>query len=170
AGMLGKPLAADLEALLPPENYHELLAQMNGTSASVLSLPKPASEADKGHGGLVWLNNLDEAKKLAAKEGKPIFIDFTGFACVNCRLMEKDVFPKPQVVEQFKKFVLVQLYTDRKTEPYITNQNILKTYGTVANPLYVLLRPDGSYIGQAGFQTQFRSSPEMFVAFLQKAL
>lgn len=170
AGMLGKPLAADLEALLPPENYHELLAQMNGTSASVLSLPKPASEADRGHGGLVWLNNLDEAKKLAAKEGKPIFIDFTGFACVNCRLMEKDVFPKPQVVEQFKKFVLVQLYTDRKTEPYITNQNILKTYGTVANPLYVLLRPDGSYIGQTGFQTQFRSSPEMFVAFLQKAL
>jgi len=170
AGMLGKPLAADLEALLPPENYHELLAQMNGASASILQPSEPTSNENAKHSGLVWLNNLDEAKRQAAKEGKPIFIDFTGFACVNCRLMEKDVFPKSQVVEQFKKFILVQLYTDRKSEPYITNQNILKTYGTVANPLYVLLRPDGSYIAQTGFQTQFRSDPEMFVAFLQKAL
>ena len=84
--------------------------------------------------------------------------------------MEKDVFPRPEVVEQFKKFVLVQLYTDRKTEPYITNQNILKTYGTVANPLYVMLKPDGTYVAQTGFQTQFRSNPGLFVAFLQKAL
>jgi thiol:disulfide interchange protein DsbD len=170
AGMLGKPLAADLEALLPPENYHELLAQMNGESAA-MPLARPRQEgAQDAHGGLVWLNNLDEAKKVAAREGKPIFIDFTGFACVNCRLMEKDVFPRPEVIEQFKKFVLVQLYTDRKTEPYITNQNILKTYGTVANPLYVMLKSDGSYIAQTGFQTQFRSNPGLFVAFLQQAL
>lgn len=170
AGMLGKPLAADLEALLPPENYHELLAQMNGTAVVASTSQTQTKEAGDAHSGLVWLNNLDEAKKLAAQEGKPIFIDFTGFACVNCRLMEKDVFPRPEVVEQFKKFVLVQLYTDRKTEPYITNQNILKTYGTVANPLYVMLKPDGTYVAQTGFQTQFRSNPGLFVAFLQKAL
>ncbi len=170
AGMLGKPLAADLEALLPPENYHELLAQMNGTAVIASTSQAPSKEASDAHGGLVWLNNLDEAKKIAAREGKPIFIDFTGFACVNCRLMEKDVFPRPDVVEQFKKFVLVQLYTDRKTEPYITNQNILKTYGTVANPLYVLLKSDGTYVAQTGFQTQFRSNPGLFVAFLEKAL
>ncbi len=170
AGMLGKPLAADLEALLPPENYHELLAQMNGQTAA-LPVDKPAHEgAQDAHGGLVWLNSLEEARKVAARENKPIFIDFTGFACVNCRLMEKDVFPRPEVIEQFKKFVLVQLYTDKKTEPYITNQNILKTYGTVANPLYVMLKSDGSYIAQTGFQTQFRSNPGLFVAFLQKAL
>jgi thiol:disulfide interchange protein DsbD len=136
-----------------------------------MPLARPRQEgAQDAHGGLVWLNNLDEAKKVAAREGKPIFIDFTGFACVNCRLMEKDVFPRPEVIEQFKKFVLVQLYTDRKTEPYITNQNILKTYGTVANPLYVMLKSDGSYIAQTGFQTQFRSNPGLFVAFLQQAL
>jgi thiol:disulfide interchange protein DsbD len=170
AGMLGKPLAADLEALLPPENYHELLAQMNGEAAAMPAVQTSQQGAQDAHGGLVWLNNLDEAKKIAAREGKPIFIDFTGFACVNCRLMEKDVFPRPEVIEQFKKFVLVQLYTDRKTEPYITNQNILKTYGTVANPLYVTLKPDGTYIAQTGFQTQFRSNPGLFVAFLQKAL
>lgn len=168
-GMLGKPLAADLEALLPPENYHQLLDQMNGApAASVAATTSEKSSA--GHGGLTWLNDLDKAKKIARQEGKPIFIDFTGFACVNCRLMEKEVFPKPEVVEQFKKFVLVQLYTDRKSEPYITNQNILKSYGTVANPLYVMLRPDGTYVAQSGYQTQFRSDPSTFLAFLSQAL
>jgi hypothetical protein len=84
--------------------------------------------------------------------------------------MEKEVFPKPEVVDLFKKFVLVQLYTDRKTEPYISNQNLLKTYGTVANPLYVMLTPAGEYIAQSGFQTQYRSDPSTFIAFLSKAL
>ncbi|MCX6139771.1 MAG: thioredoxin family protein [Candidatus Kapabacteria bacterium] len=168
AGVNGKPLAADLEALLPPENYHELLDVMNGTSSSIV--PSVSSESSAKHDGLVWLKNLDEAKKVAAKEGKPIFIDFTGFACVNCRLMEKEVFPKPDVQEMFKKFVLVQLYTDKKTEPYISNQNILKSFGTVANPLYVLLKSDGSYVAQSGFQNQYRRDPAPFVSFLQKAL
>ena len=168
SGMLGKPLAADLEALLPPENYHQLLDEMNGTPAVASVAAAPAAQA--GHGGLNWLNSLEKAKVIAKAENKPIFIDFTGFACVNCRLMEKEVFPNSAVVEEFKKFVLVQLYTDRKTEPYISNQNLLKTYGTVANPLYVMLRPDGSYIAQSGFQTQYRSDPQSFVAFLRKAL
>ncbi len=168
-GMLGKPLAADLEALLPPENYHQLLDEMNGSPSSTTTA-EPAKESTAGHGGLVWLNDLEKAKVIARSENKPIFIDFTGFACVNCRLMEKEVFPKPEVVDLFKKFVLVQLYTDRKTEPYISNQNLLKTYGTVANPLYVMLTPEGEYIAQSGFQTQYRSDARTFVSFLNKAL
>ncbi|MBC8124595.1 MAG: thioredoxin family protein [Candidatus Kapabacteria bacterium] len=169
AGALGKPLAADLEALLPPENYHQIIDQFNGASAAV----GPTS-MNMSHGAaqesMKWYTNLDEAKKVAAKEGKPIFIDFTGFACVNCRLMEKLVFPKPEVQEMFKKFVLVQLYTDKKTEPYITNQNILKSFGTVANPLYVLLKSDGTYVAQSGFQNQYRSNSSLFIDFLKKAL
>lgn len=89
---------------------------------------------------------------------------------MNCRLMEKEVFPKSDVQETFKKFILVQLYTDKKTEPYITNQNILKSYGTVANPLYVLLKSDGTFVAQSGYQTQYRSNSSLFVDFLKKAL
>ena len=178
-GMLGKPLASDLEALLPPENYHELLLEMNTgvaaapavSNASAPSAGATISQAGTTvHDGLTWYSNLDEAKRIAAAENKPIFIDFTGFSCVNCRKMEKAVFPQPMVVETFKKFVLVQLYTDRKSEPYISNQNLLKTYGTVANPLYVLLRPDGSYIAQSGYQLMYSSNPQTFVDFLTKAL
>jgi thiol:disulfide interchange protein DsbD len=173
-GINGKPLAADLEALLPPENYHELVDQMNGTSsaASIVPTSGGASAASEpaGHGGLTWLSNLDEAKKIAREQNKPVFIDFTGFSCVNCRKMEKTVFAKPAVIETFKKFVLVQLYTDRKSEPYISNQNILKTYGTVANPLYVLLRPDGTFVAKTGYQIDYSNDPNVFVNFLAKAL
>lgn len=161
-GIMGKPLAGSLEALLPPENYHQLLDVINGTSSSMV----PTS----AHDGLKWYTNLDQAKRLAAQEGKPIFIDFTGFACVNCRLMEKEVFTKTDVHETFKKFILVQLYTDKKTEPFISNQNILKSFGTVANPLYVLLRSDGTYVAQSGYQIQYRSKPALFVNFLHQAL
>ncbi len=84
--------------------------------------------------------------------------------------MEKLVFPKPEVQEMFNKFILVQLYTDKKTEPYITNQNILKSFGTVANPLYVLLKSDGSYVAQSGYQNQYRSNTSLFIDFLKKAL
>ena len=117
-----------------------------------------------------WYTNLDEAKKVAQQTGKPIFIDFTGFTCQNCRLMEKTVFPKPMIRERFEKFVLVQLYTDRREEPYISNQNILKSYGTVANPLYVLLKSDGSYVGQTGYQPVFSVNPGEFAKFLDRAL
>ncbi|MBK6290453.1 MAG: thioredoxin family protein [Ignavibacteria bacterium] len=169
-GANGKPLAADLEALLPPENYHQLLDVMNGNASSVVPTSGTSGAATSSHDSMKWYTNLDEAKKAAAQENKPIFIDFTGFSCVNCRLMEKEVFPKSDVQETFKKFILVQLYTDKKTEPYITNQNILKSYGTVANPLYVLLKSDGTFVAQSGYQTQYRSNSSLFVDFLKKAL
>ena len=51
--------------------------------------------------------------RVAQATQKPLFLDFTGYTCVNCRWMEKSVFAKPEVLELFqKKFVLAQLYTD----------------------------------------------------------
>lgn len=165
AGMLGRPLAADIEALLPPENYREMI---DGTVAESKATATQA-DGNAGH-STEWYRNLDEAKAEAKRTGKPIFIDFTGFACTNCRLMEKTVFTKPAVKEEFKKFVLVQLYTDRKEEPYVSNQNLMKSFGTVANPLYVILQPNGTYVAQTGFLPRYRGNPSEFIGFLQKGL
>lgn len=154
-GMMGKPLAADLEALLPPDNYEQLLG---GVAA-------PSTPRTNTVDHSAWLTNLEEAKAVAAETGKPIFIDFTGFACTNCRLMEKNMFPRPAIHTRLEKMVLVQLFTDRKEEPYITNQNIMREYGTVANPLYVILKPDGSYVGQSAFTRDEAA----FAAFLDSA-
>lgn len=164
AGMLGKPLPADLEALLPPDNYHEIINGTVGTSPTSAGLDVLGSSEKSDE--LVWLSNLDEGKALAKKENKPLFIDFTGFACVNCRWMEKFMFPKESVRSRFKKMVLVQLYTDRKTEPYVTNQTIMKTFGSVANPMYVLLAADGTYIAQKGYTRD----EALFLSFIDQAL
>ena len=56
--------------------------------------------------------SFDQARELAAAEKRPILIDFTGVNCANCRLMERRVLPRPEVVSLLKKFVTVQLYTD----------------------------------------------------------
>jgi len=162
AGAMGRDMSDFIEALLPPHNYKEMMGGGVATASVALGGAEVAAEK--------WYTNLDEAKKVARQTGKPIFIDFTGFTCQNCRLMEKTVFPKPMIRERFEKFVLVQLYTDRREEPYISNQNLLKTYGTVANPLYVMLKSDGSYVGQTGYQPLFSVDASAFAAFLDRAL
>ena len=56
--------------------------------------------------------SFDQAREVAASQKHPILIDFTGVNCANCRLMERRVLPRPEVVALLKKFVTVQLYTD----------------------------------------------------------
>lgn len=59
------------------------------------------------------VNDYFKALELAKKEGKPILIDFTGWACVNCRKMEEQVWPNPLVKSTIEKeFILVSLYVD----------------------------------------------------------
>lgn len=73
----------------------------------------------------------------ARKDGKPVILDFTGHACVNCRKMETTVWPDPQVLDKIKSnYILIQLYVDDKTELPLEEQIIsnfsgkqLKTIG-----------------------------------------
>lgn len=60
------------------------------------------------------LMDYDEALKMARETGKPLLIDFTGWACVNCRKMEENVWPDPKVRELMEQYVLVSLYVDDK--------------------------------------------------------
>lgn len=61
------------------------------------------------------LRDYDEALALARKENKPLLIDFTGWACVNCRRMEEKIWIDPNVARMMKKdFVLVSLYVDER--------------------------------------------------------
>jgi len=60
------------------------------------------------------LKDYDEALKLAKQTGKPILVDFTGWACVNCRKMEENVWTKPEVKALMEKYILVSLYVDDK--------------------------------------------------------
>ena len=65
------------------------------------------------------INDYEAALALAKKEGKPLLIDFTGWACVNCRKMEENVWTNPEVKERIERdYILVSLYVDdRKLLP-----------------------------------------------------
>ncbi len=149
-GLRGKPLG-ELESFLPP-----LRAEL-GTK-----LRTPTSEP------LEWITNDYGAALLAAKQqGKSVFIDFTGYTCTNCRWMEANMFTRLEVSSQLARFVLVRLYTDGDGKLYEEQQNMeQKEYGTIALPLYAIVRSNGQPI--ANFPGLTRSSAE-FVSFLQKA-
>lgn len=106
-----------------------------------------------GQSELTWLRDYQEAWELANKEGKLIFIDFTGQNCVNCRDNEKNLFPLPVIQEELAKYVRVQLYTDSVPDPRLSAAESKRegtrnftwrkgTFGDDANPLYAVLRPD----------------------------
>lgn len=109
--------------------------------------------------------DLDQAIRCAQAQNKPIFVDFTGHGCVNCREMEASVWGDPRVLERLERdYVLVGLYVDDKKalpddEVYVSdydnkkkktigakNADIqVKYFGSNAQPNYVLLDNNGDY-------------------------
>jgi thiol:disulfide interchange protein DsbD len=111
------------------------------------------------------INDYDKALQLAREQHKPILIDFTGWACVNCRKMEENVWPQPGVADLIRdKFILVSLYVDdRKQLPdslqflFTTSDGSKREIRTVGDkfatlqsenfknasqPLYVVISPE----------------------------
>jgi len=111
------------------------------------------------------VNDYQKAVALAKEQNKPILIDFTGWACVNCRKMEENVWTDPAVASYIKEnFILVSLYVDDKemlpvdkrfkyiskagTEKEINSVGDLwatfqaENFNQVTQPLYVVLSPD----------------------------
>jgi len=123
-------------------------------------------EAAKGKGVEAnVVNNYEEALALAKAQGKPLLVDFTGWACVNCRKMEENVWTQPEVKTLIQKdYILVSLYVDdRKRLPEEAqflftsrngNKKEIKTVGDKfatmqtenfsnnSQPFYVLISPD----------------------------
>lgn len=85
--------------------------------------------------------DYDEGLKIAKEQNKPMLIDFTGYACVNCRRMEENVWTKPDVYKLLHdKFIIVSLYVDDKKElptgqqfTYTTKDGLVKEIRTVGD-------------------------------------
>jgi len=93
-----------------------------------------------------------------------VFIDFTGYSCTNCRLMEKNIFPRSEIHSAMSDFVRVKLYTDDREKGASRQEYQAKTFGTVTLPFYATLRADGSTIATAEYTTD----ATLFAAFLAK--
>jgi thiol:disulfide interchange protein len=73
-------------------------------------------------------HDFEEGIKMAKAENKPLLLDFTGYACVNCRRMEENVWSDPEVYKIMKeKYIIVSLYVDDKKQLPAAKQFTYKT-------------------------------------------
>ena len=123
-GLWGAPLNL-ISAFPPPQHYSESPYGVGYTKQNTQIISSVTSE--KKHSGLpegahlmpphdiISFHDYDKGLAYAKKVGKPVMIDFTGHACVNCRKMEQNVWVKPNILDVLKnKVVLISLYVDDK--------------------------------------------------------
>lgn len=178
-GMWGAPLKL-INAFPPPQYYSEsptgIISGSNGSAGG--SGEERPDGTHLGPQGLYVFHEFDKAQEYANKVGKPLFVDFTGYTCVNCRRMEEGVWGKPGIIDHLKNdVVIVSLHVDDQAElPKDQQVNVqlapgkkkrLKTYGdkwlymelkefnVTAQPYYVIYGNDGKplNIGSATYET-----------------
>ena len=89
-----------------------------------------------------FIDDYESALNKAKEVGKPLFIDFTGVYCANCRIMERRVFPQKLVKAQLDNMILSRLYVDKKdslSKRYAEMQ--FKKYNQATQPYYVVIDP-----------------------------
>lgn len=173
-GMFGAPLKG-LAGYLPPQSTLDfdipgIVRQQNtggnfSAADNICEEPKYNDLLHWPH-GLTGYFDYEQALACARQQQKPLFIDFTGHGCVNCREMEARVWSDPQVLSRLKNnFVLVALYVDEKTElpetewytstydgkvkKTIGKQNAdlqITAFNNNAQPFYVILDPNGNLL------------------------
>ena len=121
-GLWGAPLKA-LSGYLPPMSGHDFnlvkMIRENQGGVAVGELEETPKYGDFLHlpHGLQGYFDYQQALEVAKKVDKPLFIDFTGHGCVNCREMEARVWIEPEVLKRFREdFVMVALYIDERYE------------------------------------------------------
>jgi thiol:disulfide interchange protein DsbD len=131
-GLLGAPLNR-LDAYLPPRQ---------GTDVSILSLFPSAGAGASASNDEGWIvDDVDEAFVEGIRLKQPVFIDFSGYTCTNCREMEANVFPRPAVASRLEDFVRLRLYTDGLERGDDLSRFQLQLTGTVALPTYAVVDP-----------------------------
>jgi len=125
-GMFGAPLKA-LSGYMPPESgldfdLRRLIAENAGTSTAtsdnkeLCETPKFAEFLSLPH-NLKGYFDYDQALRCSKQQNKPLFIDFTGHGCVNCREMEANVWSNPEVLKRLRNdYIVVVLYVDDRKE------------------------------------------------------
>ncbi len=199
-GMFGAPLKA-LAGYLPPQStidfdmnkiVRENVKAYSGNGGNstkpkeICATPKYHEFLDLPH-GLEGYFDYDQAVACAKKQNKPIFIDFTGHGCVNCREMEANVWSDPRVLQRLRNnYVILALYVDDKYK-LPENEWIKSTYddkmkktlgkkdadfqitkfGVNAQPFYVLMNQKGDVLVQP---RAYNLDVDEFIKFLDQGV
>lgn len=193
-GMFGAPLKG-LSGLIPPKTGHsfdleQMISQNRGVSTkestALCQEPKYADVLHLPH-DLQGYFDYEQALACAKEQNKPIFVDFVGHACSNCKVMEQRVWSDPKVLEILQnEYVIVALYVDERTKlaesDWVTSSvdgKVKKTigkknadfqitrYNVNSQPFYVLLSPTEELLTDPyGYNTNV----DDFVAFLNEGV
>ncbi len=124
-GMIGAPLRT-VSAFLPSEssfNLIEIISENKGGGGITSDYESVLCE-DPKHGdqfklphGLHGYFDYEQGMRCAKELNKPVLIDFTGHGCVNCKVMEKSVWPDDEVLKRLREdYIIIALYVDDRTE------------------------------------------------------
>ena len=168
-GLWGAPLRA-ISAFAPPMTTQDWVMTPGQAIGQSGDQAIGEYKTMSNHGGQITFTDYDEGMAYAKENDMPVFLDFNGFGCVNCRKMEAAVLSKPEVAEHMHKYVLISLIVDDKTkleEPITVEENgknvTLKTVGdkwshmqrayyqSNAQPYYVQLDADGKKIVETSY-------------------
>lgn len=199
-GLIGAPLKA-LSGWLPPLSTHDFdmnkivrdnlkiygVSTGSSESSELCDKPKYSDQLHLPH-GLEGFFDFDQALACAEEQNKPIFIDFTGHGCVNCREMEANVWSDPKVLQILRNdYVVVAMYVDDKKIELPESEWYTSTYdGKVkknlgaknfdfqkskfnanAQPFYVLMGHDGQVLANP---RAYDLDVDAFVKFLETGI
>lgn len=188
-GMWGAPLKG-ISGYLPPITTQDFVADRFhnvATTEARAAQQRRYSDFLEMPYGIEAFYDYEEARAYAVKCGKPLFVDFTGHGCVNCREMETRVWSDPRVVRMLREdFVVCALFADDKTvvepEYHVTAEDgrvlrtlgrinshfAMKKFGVNAQPYYTILNPETEEpkVPSRGYNLDV----EAYVKFLEKGL
>ena len=175
-GMWGAPLKA-ISGYLPPIESQDFVISSNSVATDGAAKSSTISNSNKVY-------NFKEALRLSEQSGKPIFLDFTGKACVNCREMEARVLSNSRVQQILSEnYIVLELYGDTrnplpesewvktsggtllKTDGKVNSNLLLERYGVNAMPYYLLLDSKGNPLTAP---RGYKLNVEEFIAYLQQ--
>ncbi len=136
-------------------------------------VPYPGQEEANVGGESMHLSFIKDdipgAMEKAKKKNKPLFLDFTGFQCTNCRQMESSMFPKARVRERLEKMIRVSAYTDGPDKIHEQQRELqIKRFETAALPFYAIINPHTDKV-LATFASM-TDDTAAYLAFLDKGL
>lgn len=128
-GLWGAPLKL-ISGFPPPMTYSESPYGVGNSKGGTSSLSEIPDGAKEGPQGIITFTDYDKGMAYAKEVNKPVLLDFTGHACVNCRKMEENVWSETNVLNILNNdVVLISLYVDEKKELPEAEQYVSKTTG-----------------------------------------
>jgi len=190
-GLFGAPLTG-ISSLLPPKETLSLDLSQNGSTQNSVQLFESAESIkyeDKFDlpYGLRGYFDYEQGMEAAREEGKPVFLDFKGHACSNCKEMEAKVWSDSRVQQRLRdNFVIIALYCDDRTKlpeeewytsPFdnkvkntigkVNTDLEIRMFGTNTQPLYVIVDHDGNMLGE---KMEHNLNVEEYLNWMDKGL